>query len=366
MKSRLLYTLMGVMSLLAFVGCEVHEFPEIRKELVPFQLHLDFNTEMPLYKEVIYTRSGESTTKAPVPVVDHDVRYVINAYRVDNARGENRVADTTFVFLKSDIDNLNYTAQFEIYEGTYDFRVWCDYVNAGNRGDKYYNTSDFSEIILASRSNHSGSNDFRDAFRGSTTATVMNPAYYTGEILNTIDNQATAKMMRPMGKFKFISTDVDAFLNRVLQEMESRGEDVNLSPESNDFSLMGIDISEFTIVFRYNIFMPCSFNMFTDKPADSWTGMSFPSKMYIDGDDKKELVLGYDYAFVNGNETTLSISVAVYNKYGELMSETNPINVPIVRSKLTIVRGEFLTSRATGGVAINPGYDGDDYNIEIL
>lgn len=361
MKNRLLYTLLCVMSLLAFVGCEVHELPEIRKELVPFQLHLDFNTEMPLYKEVAYTRSGETTTKAPAPVVKHDVRYVINAYRVDT-RTDSRKVDTSYVFMKSDLENLNYTAQFGIYEGTYDFRVWCDYVNAGNSSDKYYNTSDFAEIILASKNNHPGSNDFRDAFRGSATATVMNPIYYTGEIVNTIDNQATAKMVRPMGKFKFISTDVDAFVNRVIQDKLSRGEDINISPESGD----GFDVSEFNVVFRYNIFMPCSFNMFTDKPADSWTGMSFPSTMYLDSENDNELVLGYDYAFVNGNETTLSISVAVYDQNGEKLSETNPINVPIVRSKLTIVRGEFLTSKATGGVAINPNYDGDDYNIEIL
>ena len=77
------------------------------------------------------------------------------------------------------------------------------------------------------------------------------------------------------------------------------------------------------------------------------------------------MTLGYDYIFVNGTETTLAISVEVYNRDGELMSSTNPINVPIVRSKMTVVKGEFLTSKATGGITINPGYDGDDYNIEI-
>ena len=77
------------------------------------------------------------------------------------------------------------------------------------------------------------------------------------------------------------------------------------------------------------------------------------------------MTLGYDYIFVNGSETTLAISVEVYNRDGELMSSTNPINVPIVRSKMTVVKGEFLTSKATGDITINPGYDGEDYNIEI-
>ena len=91
--------------------------------------------------------------------------------------------------------------------------------------------------------------------------------------------------------------------------------------------------------------------------------MSFTNRMYTE--NEMEMTLGYDYIFVNGTETTLAISVEVFTRYGELMSSTNPINVPIVRSKMTVVKGEFLTSKATGGITINPGYDGDDYNIEI-
>ena len=86
----------------------------------------------------------------------------------------------------------------------------------------------------------------------------------------------------------------------------------------------------------------------------------------MNAENDEEITLGFDYIFVNGNETTLSISVEVYNSKGEKMSSSNPVNVPIVRSKMTLVKGEFLTSKATGGVSINPGYDGEDYNVEIL
>ncbi len=366
MRKTLRYISLCVMLLLAFAGCDVHEFPEERYDRVPFLLHLDFNTDMPLHKEVVYTRSGETETKGTAE--HHDVRYIVNAYRTDNTRGENRVADTTFVFTKSDISDLNYTAHLQLPEGTYDFKVWADYVDVGSYEDKYYDTQDFAEIILADRENHSGSNDYRDAFRGCATATVTNPAYYTGSVVGTIDNQATAEMKRPMGKFKFVSTDVEVFLSRVAQMMKERGMLLSVDAESDTKAayeqlLQSIDLGEFYVVFRYNAFMPCSFNMFTDKPADSWTGMSFISRMYTE--NEMEMTLGYDYIFVNGTETTLAISVEVYNRDGELMSSTNPINVPIVRSKMTVVKGEFLTSKATGGITINPGYDGDDYNIEI-
>ena len=251
----------------------------------------------------------------------------------------------------------------------YRFVVWADYVDVNSMSDKYYDTRDFSEIILSDKEGHSGSNDYRDAFRGYATATVINPDYYTGTAVNSIDNQATAEMKRPMGKFKFVSTDMEVFLTRVAQMMKEQGKLMNVSADANTKAyyeqlLQNINIGDFYVVFRYNVFMPCSFNMFTDKPADSWTGVSFISSMYPD-EGLLEMTLGYDYIFVNGSETTLSISLEVYNKEGELMSSTNPINVPIVRSKITVVKGEFLTSKATGGVTINPGYDGDDYNIEI-
>ena len=366
MRDTLRNILLSVVLVLAFAGCDVHEFPKEHYDKVPFQLHLDFTTDMPLHTEVGYTRGGDSETKSAIDF--HDVRYTINAYRTDNARNESRVADATFVFTKSDYADLNYTADLRLEEGTYDFKVWTDYVNINSTEDKYYDTHDFSEIILANREEHSGSNDFRDVFRGYASATVTNPAYYTGSAVNAIDNQAVAEMKRPVGKFKFISTDVEIFLSRVAMKMQEQGLLPNISATAGtrpyyEMLLQSINLSDYYVVFRYNAFMPCSFNMFTDKPADSWTGMSFVSPMYIEGD--YEMNLGYDYIFVNGSETTMSISLEVYNKNGELMSSSNPVNVPIVRNKLTVVRGEFLTSKASGGVSINPGYDGPDYNIEI-
>jgi hypothetical protein len=366
MRKALHYILLSVMSLLAFAGCDVHEFPEESTEKIPFLLHLDFNTEMPIYKEIFYARNGDVETRGEAE--RHNLRYIIKAYRTDNTRAGSRVADATFVFTKADFTDLNYTATIQLPEGTYDIRVWADYVDDGSVDDKYYDTRDFSEIIIADRMHHSGSNDYREAYRGIASVTVTNPALYVGDIVNTIDNQATVEMKRPMGKFKFVSTDVDMFIGRVIQMMLARGNPVAVDPELDTKAayeklLDDINLVEFYVVFRYNAFMPCSFNMFTDKPADSWTGMTFTSRMT--SDDISEMTLGYDYIFVNGNETTLSISIEVYNGDGERMSVSRPINVPIVRSKMTVVKGEFLTSKATGGVTINPSYDGDDYNIEI-
>ena len=38
--------------------------------------------------------------------------------------------------------------------------------------------------------------------------------------------------------------------------------------------------------------------------------------------------------------------------------------MPVVRNKFTVVRGNFLSSKASGGVSIRTEFDGE-YNLEI-
>ncbi len=72
--------------------------------------------------------------------------------------------------------------------------------------------------------------------------------------------------------------------------------------------------------------------------------------------------MGFDYVFVGDSESVVSIIVEVYDTDGSLLSRTKSIDVPLMKSKLTTVRGKFLTTDASGGVVVNPDYEGD-HNI---
>ncbi|WP_353937103.1 DUF6562 domain-containing protein [uncultured Muribaculum sp.] len=54
----------------------------------------------------------------------------------------------------------------------------------------------------------------------------------------------------------------------------------------------------------------------------------------------------------------------MYDPDGALIGRVSPVDVSTKRSRNTVVKGRFLTSKATGGVGINPGFDGE-FNIEI-
>lgn len=349
--------------MLAAAGCNVHEFP--REDAVPrhpFLLHLDMTTNMnmSLYQTIDYktrTEGVDGSKATPISLGEFDLRYIIKVYRSDT-RQFTREADTTIVLTKTPVaGNYDEDVSLMLEDSEYKFIAWADFVQRGTAADYFYKTDDFAEIILADCNNHIAGTDFRDAFRGEQDATVDctgKPAGYS--------QQVTMVMQRPMAKFQFVSTDLEDFITRVvqmkMQQMSVAGGDVRNEADVR----ANIDLNEYKIVFRYTGFMPCSINMYTNKPADAWTGVSFESK--IDKLSETEAELGFDYVFVNGSESKVSVSVEVLDTDDNVMARINPIDVPLVRNKLTVVRGAFLTATATGGAVIDPGFDGD-YNIII-
>lgn len=345
----LIFVFFAVVSLLA--GCDVHEFPELPAE-THFTLHLDFDTEMPLHKEIVQSKA-RSTNNADV----YDVRHIVSVHRLYPDGSYARTADTLIVFTCDDVVNLDCSRELTLCEGEYNFFVWTDFVNEGSRADKFYTTSDFAEIILHDKKNHTGNCDYRDAFRASQQATVV----VKKDEMTKAANEATVTMKRPMAKFKFISTDYDVFVgNAIKAEAEKRR--ARQTGTGNGTESKSIDPDDYRVVFRYTGFMPCSYNMFTDKPADSWTGVSFEGA--LEPLENREVELGFDYVFVNGSEAGVSVMLEVYHKDGELVASSPSIDVPLKRSKLTVVKGSFLTSVIEGGVGIVPDFDGE-YNIEI-
>ncbi len=326
-------------------SCDVHEFPEILNSSarVPFTLHLNCKPHLPIHEEINYT------TRSDNQLAEHDMRYIINVYRSEDGENFTRQADTTIVYTRHLDELQDHSIQLNLKQGFYKFIVWCDHVDKGTTEDKYYNTNNFAIITYSDRENYEGCNDFQDAFRGTVQAAVQYDQYTDGSI---IAQEASVQLERPLAKFKFISTDLEEFIGQVLKSAASKGKTTSRTINPEDYQ----------VVFRYTGFMPCSFNMFTNKPNDSWAGVSFNGKMIPL--DEHEIELGFDYVFVNGTESKIKVAVEVYDKDGELLSSTNAIEVPLVRSKLTIVRGNFLASKASGGVGISTDFNGD-FNIEI-
>ncbi len=324
-------------------SCDVHEFPKVEPEQAGFTLHLEFETDLPLHQVV------DHTTRAEDPSMQCDIRYTINAYCCDQNMNYDREADYTFVVTKDEVSDPDHDVELKLDAGVYHFIVWADYVDDGSTEDKYYDTGNFEEICL--QGEHCGCTELRDAFYGTVDAEVGANAA-----------EAHITMQRPLARYNFVSNDLGEFITRVLEMRAQNAALKGGDPALADEGTRTVNLDDFKVVFRYAGFMPSAFNPFTGKRCDAATGVSFESK--LTKIDDTDVELGFDYVFVNGSESKVPVAVEIYDKDGTLLSSTDAVEVPIVRSKHTTVRGKFLTSEASGNVGIDPGFDGD-WNYEI-
>ena len=362
-------------ALLCITSCAVHEWPEPTPADVI--VNLDFDTQLPQYKVL-----NEEGTRASHDGRDYDIRYTIAAYRLLQ---DGSYAEEPFllkVFSKDEIEELNATFRFSIDEGSYRFYVWTDFVLAGTQSDYFYNTTNFRRISL--QGTHEGNNDFRDAFSGSADLKVIRRG--SRETPSTV----TVQMRRPLAKFEFITTDLQEFITKTIEAMirkeeaeaaakagetKSEGGDnpEDITPIESDTKTDGdtktgdtktpvVDLEKYTVVFFYSGYMPNAYNMMEGKPCDSATGVKFSSA--ISAIDNHDARLGFDYVFVNGEESSVMVTVALYDEEGTQLSISRQIEVPIKRSMLTTVRGSFLMQNTGGGVTIDPGFE-DEFNIYI-
>ena len=343
--TRALKHIMRLVALLAgiclFTACDVHEFPD---EPAPppepgrqLKVNLVFHQELPIHQEIEYPE-GRLNTRSLLLAR----RYIIRIFPV--TRGEtSRAPIDEWVFHRSADDDADASFTIDFPEGDYQMVVWSDFVDDAIRDDMHYNTDDFEEIMIADLVNYNGSDDTRDAFRGSGDITAE-----TTEL--TID------MERPMARYVFITTDVEQFL--MTEESASASGKRNTESPNR-----AVQLSDYRVRITYPRYMAYSFNMFTDRPADSKTGVYYDSK--IKRIDEKTAEIGFDYVFLNHHDTSINVMAEVYDRAtGVILARIKPMDVPLSRSKLTVVRGAFLTTKNEGGAGIDPDYDGD-FNIEI-
>lgn len=345
----------------AVSSCDVHEFPvESGSDMPPTEIILKFDdADMPVLTTVEYDSFSRSIES------EHDARYIIHVYPEDyqpESRTPTRaplvetiISDRAVNATDDRIILLNLDA------GSYRILVFSDYTDSGSNLDKYHDTGDLSEIKLISADGnsgnkyiHQGNTRYREVFRGEQFVTVSKDGnIYHSDGSPTEEGRAIVYMMRPQARFAFVTTDMEEFAS--VQ---------NLSAPSSKSEITKPDPDDYRVVIRYTSYMPSTYNAYSDKPTNSRTGVYFEGG--IEPSDNSQASLGSDHVFVNGNQTSVQVALDIYSrKDGSLIGSTNPIDVPLKRNHLTLIKGQFLTTKSGNGVGIDPGYF-DEFNIEIL
>ena len=332
-------------ALAMLVACDVHEFPDTPSNMTAL-LHLRFTTDMPQLEQVVNMRSrAQAQVAATVAPQQGEMRYIVRLY----PKGTENTTDADagyreYVFTRDVAGGYDTDLQIEAPVGQYTVAVWADLDSEAGGQHAFYSTSDFYAIALSGP--HTGNTDYRDAFRGTAAVTLAPNAADDASSQAMAD--VTVQMERPLAKFEFVTDDVATFLSKQAQKTQKTQ------------TARAGTIGDYRFVFRYYGYMPCTYSLFSDKPVDATTGISFEGRISQFNSD--EASLGFDYVFVNHQATAVTVQLDIYDAQGTLLSTTQPINVPLQRSRHTIVRGSFLTLNISGGVNVKTEYDGE-YNL---
>ena len=351
MKRLFLYLIIFALPVL-FTACDVHEWPDVQAS-VTLHLKLSYEKDMTVWKHLYDNAevTGQGLGDTYANSREHGrARYIIRAYPLTAGQSPTRKPARELVFTRDIADGYDCDVTFDIAPGDYHLMVWSDFVE--NAGDTpFYNADNFAEITLQGL--HAGNNDYRDCFRGTSDISLKAD-------INEADSAAAFEitMQRPVAKLEVITTDLAEFMEKEATRIAAKNSDTQSSAGAKPQTI--VNTNDYEVVFKYIGFMPDTYSMFTDKPVDSSTGVMFKSTL------KKlnagEASMGFDYVFVNGTETAATVQIGLYDKDGTLLSLTEQIKVPLKRNRHTVLRGRFLMSKASGGITINPDYDGD-HNI---
>ena len=338
----------------------VHQWPEA--EPADVVLTLSFDTELPYYKTLIFPDETKSTQ--PLEAADYysllgqdfsehakyDIRYIIEAYpRLGNG-DFSREASKRWVFTEDDASVIDdYTVTLSIDEGEYEFRVWADFVQQGSKNDYFYKTSNWKEGIKINHdSGHHGNTDWRDAFSGKKALEVIR----YGEIAEPTNG--VVKMSRPLGKYVFVTNDLDDFVTKVMRTKADE------AAKAGETKVPEFNIDDYSLVIAYTGFMPSSYSMITDRANDSDVNVRFSSKLRQV--DDKTAIMAFDYVLANpatATQTNVIMGIELQDKDGTVLASHAQVRVPLNRSQFTVIEGRFLMQESSGGITLNPDFEGE-------
>lgn len=259
-------------------------------------------------------------------VASHDLRCQVVAYPVNPAGAivDAPVMSQTVLFTAGGQQG---ECRMVLPSGSYRLLAWADWVDRGSVTDKYYATGDFGDISFKGR--YEGNNDYRNAYTGKAEVSFQ---VKQGDTTTVVREQLPLRSI--MGKVKFVATDYNEYL--------AKGQNLR-------------------ILVAYTGFLPNRYSVLRGVPFDATTGVNFLSSMSeLSTEGDGSATLGYDYVMVNGEESSVTMALGMYDDEGKLVGTSSTLNVPIKRGGITVVKDKFLTrTSSSGGIGIDPSFDGD-------
>lgn len=307
-----------LVALLGLAACDVHELPESGLG-IDLSIALDFPGGMTDYTTINYTKAGAP----PVP------RYTVQIYRYDADGNLEKDPVWNEQFTGDRIERLDTTLNVSLSQSRFLAFAWVDYTVGG---EAFYNPSSMPSIYLSD--GYKGCEDAKDAFYG-----VLDFDLSTIRPTESVIIEEVITMRRPLAKIQFFIADQNDFLAGA-----------------------GAGGTEgWKIYFSYPGFLPDAYDLTEGKTVDARQGANFEGRLEL---TPEGICLGYDYVFVNGTESSVTMAMTVTDASGQVIGSFPATNIPVAAGKRTLVKGDYFSGTGQGGVGIRTDFDGE-INIAI-
>lgn len=289
----------------------------------------------------------EGNRRRNVSDVKFKTRYILDIYPSGSI--DKRIDRITIV--KDENEWTDFRTAIDLPYGEYDVWVWADRYDSSKpeyESGYFCSTDNFAEMRVPTEP-YVGDTEMKDALCGTFTIAV------TYERPDEDMPEAYVQLSRPLTSFAFIATDLREFVQNEIDRSNAVA-GTAVAENGKDIDLSAFDLSGYTARLHYEVYHPTLFNMFVGKPVDSTTDVSFNSRLRML--ENNEVLIGFDYFFINGANSSSTVSVTVYNPAGKPIASTPPVKFRVQRNCATIIRGKFLTTKTSGAVGVHPEFDG--------
>lgn len=332
MKNKIYTTFIHLGALLmllpAIVSSCLYEEPELTadgtKGVDPTQVNIMSEVTLDMNLAPLEINNTRAATTS-----GYNYRFTVIAYE-----GKEEVArQEIYEAVRPEQSSVSLPISMKLHARKYQLVVWADYIrNQEGNYTLFYDTGNMERILRAG--SYKGNSNYYDAFYG-TAALNLTPYRDQWNVIVPIDIQ----MVRPLARYELIATDVDKFLKKI-----------------KDKEITG---NQFTISIKYGYYLTTGFNALTGQVKHPLQYVSYSKSIPLPTEGTEELPIGFDYVFVNGEGSFVSLTIEITNEKSNVVARYRNLKVPYKQNHLTTVRGKFLSA--------NPGIDIDtDFDDDII
>lgn len=317
----------AILASIAVVSCRIHEYPE-GPGVDPTMIVVNIDLTTDPATAGTYT-AGRSDNEGCM-------YFIMEIYRNDFTGEPVSRLESGAVRAEDGSSSVRFIDT--LHAGNYKVAAFAVCTKDMQGGSSVYDMSDLSRIVLDDT--YQGSISLKECYEARFDLNISSDEWFT-----TMDVAET--MHSPMGRVEAVSTDAAEFLQNMTMDLPE--------PPGADFW------EQYTVRWDYALYFPTGYNVLTGLPNKAETGITFSSAMIPVSEE--EVMLGYDYVFVNGESTTVNITLTVLDSAGEVVNTYSGLEAVIYKGETTVLRGTFLTEDRGSGIGIDPGFDG---TIDII